>query len=358
MRKLSRWVTVSSFFVIPLFLGCSHREQDRATTAVVKTPELYFFIRPTTQLFSMGEPVTFGFQLYSRSEQPILASLQGNDFVHFKVTGPDGTAMRWQGKTQADPKVNAAADLTVLKQYQAISTTRAISLKDGTGFAFDKPGEYTLLAEFSMGPPESFARFSGQAKPAVGTFPSSKLKFCIEACIVQDLTVHPNSPEAAIETIRKFYAAITKYRPLGIPSGKAKTVLWPLLSKRLVQEIDGLAACDRGYYRRYGKILLAETSKPATPWLEEGLFTGPNDAATPPSFRIVSSRAVGENRVDALLAFKEDWGDSEGNVTAILENGHWVIDDYIAMYGNDELLRLSAGYSECKDGRWVGEPAY
>ena len=78
----------------------------------------------------------------------------------------------------------------------------------------------------------------------------------------------------------------------------------------------------------------------------------------PPSFRIISSRSVGENRVDVLIAFKEDWGDSEGDVTAILENNRWVIDDYVAMYGNDELRRLSAGYSECKDGRWVGEPAY
>ena len=182
--------------------------------------------------------------------------------------------------------------------------------------------------------------------------------FCIEACDADNLPVLNNAPEAALEAIRVFYADITRYQPLGIPYGQAKTKLWPLLSKRLAQEIDGLAACDRDYYRRYDKILRAKTLKPATPWLEEGLFTGPNDAATPPSFRILSSRSVGENRVDVLVAFKEDWGDAEGDVTAILENNRWVIDDYVAMYENDELRRLSAGYSECKDGRWVGEPAY
>jgi hypothetical protein len=53
-----------------------------------------------------------------------------------------------------------------------------------------------------------------------------------------------------------------------------------------------------------------------------------------------------------------DWGESEGDVTAIREDNRWVIDDYIAMYENDELRHLSEGYSECKDGRWVGEPVY
>jgi hypothetical protein len=114
----------------------------------------------------------------------------------------------------------------------------------------------------------------------------------------------------------------------------------------------GLAR-DKDYYRRYGSILRAHTYKPATPWLEEGLFTGPDEAATPPSFRILGSRSVGENRVDVLLAFKVDWGESEGNVTVVRENDRWLVDDYLAMYSNDELNRLSAGYSQCKDGRWV-----
>jgi hypothetical protein len=32
-----------------------------------------------------------------------------------------------------------------------------------------------------------------------------------------------------------------------------------------------------------------------------------------------------------------------------------VIDDYLAMYENDELTRLSDGYPECKNGQWVEE---
>jgi hypothetical protein len=245
----------------------------------------------------------------------------------------------------------------VLGQYKAISANRIISLKDGIGFAFNKPGQYSLTAEFSMGSSENLAPFEVQAKSATGSF-SAKLAFCIEACVIEPIQVRNNAPQSALHAARVFYTYITRYQQLGIPHGRARTVLWPLMSRRLAQELDGLGACDKDYYRRYGETLRANTYKPATPWLEEGLFTGPNDAATPSTFRILGSRSVGENRVDVLIAFKEEWGDSEGDVTAILEDNRWVVDDYAAMYENDELRRLSEGYSECKNGRWVGETPY
>jgi hypothetical protein len=304
----------------------------------------------------LGEPVRIVLQLYSRSEQPILVSrLQGNEFVSFKVIGPDGNEVLWQGETHADTKEYSPSDFTVLGQYKEFSANRIISLKDGLGFSFDRPGQYSLTAEFSMGPPENFALFASHAKSAMGTFHSTKLEFCIEACILEPLQVRSSAPRSALDAVRAFYTNITRYQQLGIPSGRAKKALWPLLSKRLAQQLDNLEACDKDYYRRYGAILRANTIKSATPWLEEGLFTGPNDAATPRIFRILGSRIIGENRVDVLIAFKEDWGESEGDVTAILENNQWVIDDYVAMYENDELRRLSAGYPQCKGNQWAGE---
>jgi hypothetical protein len=348
-----------SVSLISLSLGCSRDKPRQTTVLSAQTPELALFLRPSKQLFWMGEPVVIGLQLYSRFEQPILVSrLQGNEFVTFKLLGPDGKDVPWQGKVADRPHAYASSDFTALGQYQAVSADRTISLQDGTGFALNKPGEYTLTAEFSIAHPEDLAPYATHAKPAVGSFRSSKLVFCIEACILAPLSVRNDAPPSAVEAIRLFYTDITKYPQLGIPSGRAKKALWPLMSKRLAQEIDGLDACDKDYYRRYGKILRAHTIKPATPWLEEGLFTGPNDAAAPPTFRILGSRSVGENRVDVLLAFKEDWGESQGDVAVVLEIGRWVIDDYVAMYENDELSRLSEGYSECKDGRWVGEPIY
>jgi hypothetical protein len=104
--------------------------------------------------------------------------------------------------------------------------------------------------------------------------------------------------------------------------------------------------------------------------LEEGLFTGPDEAATPRIFRLLRSRAIRDNRVDVELGFttKQTYSPDlgllpsyehyEGVVTVILENNRWVIDDYVAMYANDKLGRLSEGFSQCKDGRWLGEPAY
>lgn len=307
----------------------------------------------------MGEPVVIGLELYSRFEQPILVGgLQGNEFVKFKLVGPDGNEVPWQDTAPDRTKAYLPSDFTMLGQYKAVKADRTISLKNGTGFAFNQPGQYTLTAVFAMVPPEEFAPFAGQAKPAVGSFRSSKLAFCIEACIFKPIPVSDDAPPSALEVVRHFYADITKYQQLGIPYGPARKALWPLMTERLARQIDGMGACDKNYYRRYGKILRAHTYKPATPWLEAGLFTGPDDAATPASFRILGSRFIGTNRVDVLLAFKEDWGESEGDVTAVLENGRWVIDDYVAMYENDDLSRLSDGHSECKDGRWVGEPVY
>jgi len=88
------------------------------------------------------------------------------------------------------------------------------------------------------------------------------------------------------------------------------------------------------------------------------------------SFRILGGRAIGDNRVEVELGFttkptyspdlglRPSYDHYEGVVTVILENNLWVIDDYVAMYENDELRRLSAGYPECKVGQWVGAKPY
>jgi hypothetical protein len=175
---------------------------------------------------------------------------------------------------------------------------------------------------------------------------------------------HINSSQSALDAVSVFYTYITRYRPLGIPQGSAKKALWPLLSKRLVQELDSLQACEDDYYRRYGDILRANHFKPETPWLEDGLFSGPNEAASPMKFSIVGSKPIGENRFDVHLRFTHkqtyccghptSYEHYEGVVTVMLENGHFVIDDFVALYENDVPLRLSDGYRECKGGQWVG----
>ncbi len=288
-----------------------------------------------------------------------MSRLKGDEFVDFSIIGPDGKEVPWHGKGRIDSKGYSPSDFAVLERYQEISAKRIISLKDGAGFVFDKPGQYSVTAEYSLEPPEYFAPFAGETKIPTGSFRSDKAAFCIEACILEPLRVHSNGPQSALDAARAFYTYITRYRPMGIPEGRAKKALWPLLSKRLVQELDSLQACEGDYYRRYGDILRANQYKPATPWLEEGLFSGPIEAAGPRKFSILSSKAIGDNRVDVHLSFTGDPASSDhfdGIVTVILEDNRWVIDDFVAMYANDELLRLSDGYPECKGSEWVGLP--
>jgi hypothetical protein len=178
---------------------------------------------------------------------------------------------------------------------------------------------------------------------------------------------HRNSGRSPLEVVRVFYTYVTTYRPLGIPVGRAKHALWPLMSKRLVRELDTLQSCDEDYYRRNGDYLRANQYKPVTPWLEDGLFSGPNEAAIPSKFSILGSNTVGENRVDVHLRFTHkqthccgypaQYEHYEGVVTVILENGRFVIDDFVAMDGAKSLNRLSDGYPQCKGGQWVDAPA-
>lgn len=360
MNKSNRAIVKASFVVFwsltstPVIWG----------QAPAKTPELYFYSSPTKQLFSQGENVITKLEFWSRSEQPLYVSrLLNGAFVTFKVTGPDGREVPWQVDRET-AKPYTPSDFTVLKQYTGIKASRIISLKDGEGFSFDKPGQYSLTAEFSLDPSDRFSAAAGPAKPPVGIF-QSKASFCIDACISEPLLVRNSAPQSALGVVRAFYNIITKYQQLGIPGGLEKKAFRPLLSKRLVDLLDSLQACDEDYYRRFDKILRANTYKPSTPWLEEGLFTGPNDAATPRVFRMGRSRAVGDHRVDVELIFttkqtyccgkSPDYEHYRGVVTAVLENGRWVVDDYVAMYENDDLRRLSNGYPQCKDNHWVGE---
>jgi len=354
MTKPNRWIVRASVFLLSYSLVSSRGTWGQAPAAPATSAELYFYILTSKQLFSFGETVVIALQLYSRSEQPFLVSRAlGDEFVSFKAIGPDGNEVPWQSDARAGSKEYSPSDFAQLGQYKEISARRIISLKDGVGFAFNKPGQYLLTAEFSMGTPGTFAPFEGQAKTPTGSFRST-VAFCIEACVLEPLQVRSNTPRSALDAVDAFYTYITRYQQLGIPYGRKEKALRPLLSKRLAQQLENLEACNKDYYRRYGAILRANTYKPATPWLENGLFTGPNDAATPRAFRILSSRAIGENRVDVELSFTTDF-DFEGVVTAILENNRWVIYDYVAMYENDDLRRLSAGFSDCKGGQWVGE---
>ena len=372
MTRPNRWFVETSILLFSSSLVFAISSWGQAPAMPATPPVLVFEALPSRQLLARGEAVVVVLIIRNLSEGSVFVSrLTSDEFVDFSVIGSDGKEVPWRGKRRIDSKGYAPSDFVVLGRYQEISSRKIISLNDGAGSVFDKPGQYSVTAEYSLPPPERFAPFAGESKIPTGSFRSGKAAFCIEACIpgpapgqnralVSEPRVHSDVPQSALDAVRVFYIHIARYRPLGIPQGRAKKALWPLLSKRLVGELDSLQACEDDYYRRYGEILRANQFKPATPWLEVGLFSGPIEAAAPTRFSILSSRAIGENRVDVHLSFSNSVSHDhfEGVVTAILEKNRWVIDDFVAMYVNDELLRLSDGNPVCKGHQWVGQPPY
>lgn len=99
MPKPNRWIVKAAVF---LLLHCLATVQDafgQSTVTSTKTPELYFYTFPSKQLFWGGETVAIVFQLYSRSEQPLLVNRGlGDEFVKVKVIGPDGNEVPLEGR--------------------------------------------------------------------------------------------------------------------------------------------------------------------------------------------------------------------------------------------------------------------
>jgi len=143
------------------------------------------------------------------------------------------------------------------------------------------------------------------------------------------------------------------------------------MSKRLVKQLDTLQLCENDYYKRNGETLRVNQFKPTIGWLEQGLFSGWDEAASPMKFSVLSSTEK-KDKVDVHLRFTHKqtyccgkptaYEHYEGIVTVIREDGRFVIDDYVPLADDDRSGELnpteplSKGYAECKDGTWVGLP--
>ena len=112
----------------------------------------------------------------------LVSSLRDDEFVDFKVIGPDGKEVARRGKRRIDSKSYSPSDFAVLKTWEMVRVKRTISLKNGLGFVIDKSGQYSVAAEYLLGPPEYFAPLARDAKVPIGTFRSAKTTFCIEIC--------------------------------------------------------------------------------------------------------------------------------------------------------------------------------
>jgi hypothetical protein len=165
------------------FLAFAGNTTDQTSTREsAHPPALVFRARPTKHLFALGEDVVFSVSIRNQSAGPIFVSRLLHEFVDFNVSGPDGKEVPWQGKGRIDFKSYSPSDFTVLKGGDQIRARRTISLKNGQGYVFHSPGQYSVTAEYSMGPPEYFAPSAGDAKVPAGTFGSVRATFCIEIC--------------------------------------------------------------------------------------------------------------------------------------------------------------------------------
>ena len=190
------------------------------------------------------------------------------------------------------------------------------------------------------------------------------------------------SESSAVGVARIFYSYITRHHFLGIPKGADLKALRPLMSKRLVQQLDTLQRCEDDYDRSNGQLLRNDRAiqtadgsaplnsppvirKPTIGWLEDGLFSGGNEAATPSKFTILGSTSKGASQVDVRLRFthkqtyccgwRPQYSFYQGIVTLILEGGRFVVDDFVAVNGKPGR-KLSEGFRDCDGSKWVARP--
>lgn len=173
----------TSILLLSFLAFAGNTTDQTASRESANPPALVFRARPTKHLFARGEDVVFSVSIRNQSAGPIFVSrLLHEEFVDFNVLGPDGKEVPWRGKGRIDSKSYSPSDFTVLNRGEQIRARRTISLKNGRGYVFHSTGQYFVTAEYSLGPPEYFAPFAGDAKVPAGSFGSVRAAFCIEIC--------------------------------------------------------------------------------------------------------------------------------------------------------------------------------
>jgi hypothetical protein len=180
--------------------------------------------------------------------------------------------------------------------------------------------------------------------------------------------VFPNAPAEHLpnSVVQELYQQVVAHKPLGIPKGADKAAIWPFLSHRLIQKLDAAQACEDDYYRQ----MTDKNSKPGFAWLENGLFSGANEKATPSAAALERTKPMkdGSFHVYERLTYKESFetydrppnpADTfQWRVVAVVmsQGGRFVVDDILFFKeGSTEVeSRLADSFSGCDGARWVG----
>ncbi len=183
----------------------------------------------------------------------------------------------------------------------------------------------------------------------------------------KQLAEHP--PDAVV---RRLYHEVVLRRPIGLPRGEDKKILWTFLSNRLISKFDTAQACEDDYYRLHTD----KNIKPEIEWLEAGLFSGANEMGIPAAAVVERTEPAGPRtyRVYVRLTYRDtvdtyyDRPPDPHNtfhwrVSAIvtLEDGRYVVDDILFFKDEKKVVpkmvetRLSRLLTMgCDGSRWVG----
>jgi hypothetical protein len=176
-----------------------------------------------------------------------------------------------------------------------------------------------------------------------------------------------SSQQEAEAVVIRLYQHVVSRKPLGIPLGKDRKAIWPLLSRNLIERMTVAEECEKDYFRHYPDPNL----KPEFGWLESGLFSGANEQADPSRFEVrrIVKQADGSYQVNVKLTYwpdfdkyrsprgpRYDWN-WEVIVSVIPDGGHFAVNEvlYSQVHPEDAELRLSQLLSHGFDnGKWVG----
>jgi hypothetical protein len=164
--------------------------------------------------------------------------------------------------------------------------------------------------------------------------------------ILLQLATHPGQSRAQelqpVEVVQKLYREVVARHPLGVPHGAAKTAIWPLLSKRLIEVFETRNACDQDWDRKHQN---SDVPLKAPGFYESGLFSGGNEQG------YINGAAVGSTKTQAdgsYLVFVNVWSYLDDGLPSlraskvyrwrvaarvISEDGRFVVDDIFGFKG-------------------------
>ncbi|HEY4837963.1 MAG TPA: hypothetical protein VIH72_05110 [Candidatus Acidoferrales bacterium] len=171
---------------------------------------------------------------------------------------------------------------------------------------------------------------------------------------------------AITDGVRKLYEEIVARHPIGIPAGAEMAIIWPLLSRRLTEQLQTAQACQDDYARQHATT--DRTPKPA--WLKSGFFSGEDNHASPIYALVQSKEKQNDGSFLVYVDLEHDYIDLGHGSRAFYGNNSWriatrvvsekgkfVVDDVRVFDGfsdNGHSHLLSNSFAGCDGPHWIG----